>query len=363
MPKAIRIVALDTQVFHQESFNFGSRRMRELQDQVNKGHVRIAITDVTEREVRTGITRLAHEGADALRKKDLKKAIRALTSFPEYGELVKLQDGNANAARLLQQFDQFIKDAAVEIVKCGEVQVGPILEKYFEVQPPFENTEAKKSEFPDAISVAGLDYWAENNGTVIEVVSGDQGVQQACTRAKRLHPVASLAQLLANVTAAVEGERRVEQATQAFHAQTNNISRQVADAFMALPFSIDDDDYFESDVSDVTIDQVLLGRPLLTHFESATHAEFEVEVMIRFSAEVNLSDPNATVYDREDGEFHVFNTIRGEVTNDISVPAMIELRLAEGGKEAMAYVRSVNNGDTVSVGIEKFRERASRNDE
>lgn len=49
-----------------------------------------------------------------------------------------------------QIFDNFVSAINAEILGAELIDVNSILEDYFRTIPPFENSEKKKNEFPDA---------------------------------------------------------------------------------------------------------------------------------------------------------------------------------------------------------------------
>ncbi len=66
------------------------------------------------------------------------------------------------------------------------MEVGDLVEGYFELKPPFGNKPDKKHEFPDAIAVKSLERYAEEKDTQMLVVSGDGGWREFCAASARL---------------------------------------------------------------------------------------------------------------------------------------------------------------------------------
>ena len=66
------------------------------------------------------------------------------------GIYVKIPDKKTIHQRAKDIFAKFLEDCKVERLDTGSINLEEILEDYFAVRPPFENSEKKKKEFPDA---------------------------------------------------------------------------------------------------------------------------------------------------------------------------------------------------------------------
>jgi hypothetical protein len=92
---------------------------------------------------------------------------------------------------------EFLKDSDATILRADDyVKVSDLLSMYFQHLPPFHVENRKKSEFPDAIALATLEGWAENNKTGVIVVSRDSDWETFCKTSRRLHIVKTLADAL-----------------------------------------------------------------------------------------------------------------------------------------------------------------------
>ena len=71
-------------------------------------------------------------------------------------------------------FDDFLRTINTEILGADLIDVGLVLGDYFETKPPFENSEKKKSEFPDAFIAQQIrKRFGETEEVVI--ISNDKG--------------------------------------------------------------------------------------------------------------------------------------------------------------------------------------------
>lgn len=85
---------------------------------------------------------------------------------------------NQKLNKELQDYEKFKKETKTEMIKIDDINSQKILEKYFAVEPPFENK--KKNEFKDAFFVeAVLEYIKENLYIRNLVITKDEGVIKA----------------------------------------------------------------------------------------------------------------------------------------------------------------------------------------
>lgn len=77
----------------------------------------------------------------------------------------------------------------------GEKLASSLFTLYFQNSAPFGKRKDKKSEFPDAASLLLLDQYAEDNGTLGVIASGDSGWEAYAEQSEHLYVVKSLDQL------------------------------------------------------------------------------------------------------------------------------------------------------------------------
>ena len=194
MPRAGYPIFLDTQVFEGVSFNFKTTTLVSLQEQVEKGNVRLVLTDITIREVKARIEKTVLAQLEGFQK--FKHNARVLRSslLPEVKAALGVDEKHV-IADLRQQFDEFLQRTKAEIIDTSALLAGPVFEKYFDTKPPFGAGD-KKSEFPDAFVVDGLVEWTRKNAEPLYVISRDRHFRDACQQHKTLYEYATLSTLL-----------------------------------------------------------------------------------------------------------------------------------------------------------------------
>jgi len=106
--------------------------------------------------------------------------------------------GDDKAAEPLvdKRIEDFIERCGAVVVPANLARLDDLVQRYFGVSAPFENSSRKKSEFPDAIALLSLEEWAELNGKPVIVVSADNGWKAYAETSKKLFLVTELSDAL-----------------------------------------------------------------------------------------------------------------------------------------------------------------------
>ena len=84
-------------------------------------------------------------------------------------------------------FDDYVKLTGAEIISAdNRVTHEEIRHRYFANQRPFSTAKAKKDEFPDALALLSLEHWAQQNDTIMLVISHDGDWKAFCELSKHL---------------------------------------------------------------------------------------------------------------------------------------------------------------------------------
>lgn len=316
-------VFLDTEVFVGKNFHYKHRDFEALLEHAKAGTITLYLTDVHYREIHKKVRDRVADAKHAL------EPVRAIRTRPNalilrnaqhlgFGGLFSFDEG-AIAAELLTQFERFVQDGNVQVVPLADLPIGPVLDKYFNSEPPFEKREEKKNEFPDAFAVAVIKEWCRVGGREAYVLSGDKGFRDACAREAGVLPLASIPDLTGLI--ALAAPRQGEVARGWFSYSTSYIQERIAREFEQLGFVLSDQ---EGEVLGTTVDSnaVELGEPeFLTIDEGA--AEIVVRAQVPFTAEVIYDDPDATFW--VEGEKYVVDSIELAVQKTESFDVYIQL--------------------------------------
>ena len=283
-------IFLDTQVFEAASFNFKTTTLASLEEQVEKGTVRLILTDITVLEVKARIEKTVLAQLEGFKKFKRNARVLRSSTLPEVKAALDLDDKSV-IADLQQQFDGFIQRTKAEIIDTSALPAGPVFEKYFATKPPF-GTGDKKSEFPDAFAVNGLVEWTKNNAELLYVISGDKPFRDACQPHKKLDGYVKLSTLLNRIifADAVAGFIR-DQVLE----RIENIKEGAKQEFEDRMYYVDDEDGdAEMSVQSLELD----GQPEIIDADDDS-ATVEVHFLGKFDAHLSYTDSSTGMYDNE----------------------------------------------------------------
>jgi len=190
----IGAISLDTSIFDRYQCNFQSPALSAL-EQFREKPVKLLISEIVAREVK------AHLERDALKsQRDMKSAIAThLRCWNLDDSLVDPYLLSSNAAEFASEhFDDFVEQVGADIVVSiqSAESAKAVLERYFDAKAPFENSQKKKYEFPDAFALVSLEEWARTFDTQILCVSTDTGWQEFASTSPYLICVEQLDRVL-----------------------------------------------------------------------------------------------------------------------------------------------------------------------
>jgi hypothetical protein len=155
-------LSIDTAIFDKYGCNLDFAVLSKL-NQFKGSSTTILFSEVVVNEIKNHIARDAHET-----QRELKRAIRNQGKRWKTGlNMAKLPDVLALSADPAKVAEDQLKDyiAAVvgEVVSAsGSVDIsGELLRRYFASEPPFENNDQKKHEFPDGFALLSLEAIAQ----------------------------------------------------------------------------------------------------------------------------------------------------------------------------------------------------------
>lgn len=89
------------------------------------------------------------------------------------------KDKDALIQKSEELFDNFIREINAEILDTDLINLETIIDDYFEINPPFEEGEKKRKEFPDAFIADQIrKHFGETED--VAIVSNDNGFKKAC---------------------------------------------------------------------------------------------------------------------------------------------------------------------------------------
>ncbi len=174
-------VFIDTNVFEAAKFDFSSTSvLNKLIEFVDEGYIKIYLSNIVVYEVTNHIKKHVKEICN--KRKKLHGEIFKLLAEPNL-ELTSFSDAFSNINKnkledeMVKLFDDFLKKSAAEILNSEGVDCNKIVLDYFHFEPPFENNDKKRHEFPDAIMAAKLRNVFSNSE--LHIIGTDKGLKKA----------------------------------------------------------------------------------------------------------------------------------------------------------------------------------------
>jgi len=163
---SIKTIVLDTEVFVRLKYDFNHYHFHQLKSLPQSGVYKIAITDVTRKEVESRIKGQVEVHFQSLRKLQNNPLFHRSFELPTF----TIKDFETAKEKALSEFNSFISLFDIEIIVSESVNLWNVLDMYFESKAPF--SAKKKSEFPDAISLLAIEKHLFKQEAI--AISGDR---------------------------------------------------------------------------------------------------------------------------------------------------------------------------------------------
>ena len=191
-------ITIDTNIFDAAKYDLSEgSTLRILANFVKEDKIRVYLSSIVIREAEAHIRKQGSQIYSEVRKSiaELRKTVDEdaleIAGLKKY-TVIPSKEAIINS--LIDRFERYIKSLNPEIFDAASIDVGQILDDYFEFNAPFENSDKKRNEFPDAFIANQIRArFLENNSVII--VSNDVGFKQACIKERDYVCYCSLGEL------------------------------------------------------------------------------------------------------------------------------------------------------------------------
>jgi len=168
-------ITIDTNIFIHNGLNLETGLLG-LFTQFKEGSVEFVLSEIVQKEVRKHLTQKAEAASGAFTKAIRDVSRNIILSSDDIDKIQKIQaDADACENIAVKRLDAFINATGGVLIPAEKADIKELVERYFVVAPPFEETDKKKNEFPDAISLLSLETWAKESDKKILAISADRG--------------------------------------------------------------------------------------------------------------------------------------------------------------------------------------------
>lgn len=327
-------VTFDTNIFDESQFDLSKNSpISQLVKYVNHGDIRVFLSNIVIGEMKQHCTEYARLISSKIRgvRDDIQKGVLSGDKTKEYhkvsdvfieaiGYSYILQVPNKTDAEKasLDYLNNYIKSLKVIELKSESVNIDDIFFNYFHKIPPFEDSEKKKNEFPDAVIAAQIKQ-RFNENEPIYVVTRDNGLQRALKDVPYCTIISSLGELyeiiIANKT---EYQEKYASARSTIESVIPNIKQQLDDAlYDETKISLEGMEYDKDGISSgYDYDEIYYTRHEIQHLRVFAIDHFDDEsitarlsCIVEIEAECSYEDYANAVWDSEEKEYLFLDTI------------------------------------------------------
>lgn len=148
-------VTIDTNILDAAKYDLSEgSTLQLLKNYVNEGIIKVVLSNIVVRESKKHLAKQVKKVcgiARKLRTEVLQESTEHLINYIGLNGLLEIRkDKNPLIEKSEELFDNFIREINAEILGTDLINLDEIIDDYFEINPPFEEGEKKRKEFPDA---------------------------------------------------------------------------------------------------------------------------------------------------------------------------------------------------------------------
>lgn len=180
-------VTIDTNILDAAKYDLGDgSTLQLLKNYVDDGIIKVVLSNIVVRESKKHLAKQVNKAcgiARKLRAEVLQESTEYLINYVGLSRLLEIsKDKDALIPKSEELFDNFLTDINAEILGIDLINLESIIDDYFEINPPFEDGEKKRKEFPDAF-IANQIRKRFGEAEDVAIVSNDNGFKKACKEA------------------------------------------------------------------------------------------------------------------------------------------------------------------------------------
>ena len=180
-------VTIDTNILDATKYDLSDgSTLQLLKKYVDDGIIKVVLSNIVVRESKKHLAKQVKKVcgiARKLRTEVLQESTEHLINHVGFSRLLEIpKDKDALIQKSEELFDNFLSDINAEILGIDLVNLESIIDDYFEINPPFEDGEKKRKEFPDAF-IANQIRKRFGEAEDVAIVSNDNGFKKACKEA------------------------------------------------------------------------------------------------------------------------------------------------------------------------------------
>ncbi|HHR1401669.1 TPA: PIN domain-containing protein [Klebsiella oxytoca] len=324
-----RLVFIDTSAYEKKRLQFGHYALARLEKMVRQGKIHLLVTDIVYQEIESHLKRFATDAVTQLRKFQKTATFLQVADEATGGGLFREVTPEAVLVEATRKFHGLVNNGFTEVVSVASINPAHIFDAYFRRAPPFHR-EAKKSEFPDAFSLAAIDDLARARGHKVYVVSSDQDMASVAAENDHLIYLPGIDELLdlVNRNDAELAELSVF-ADSVLESLKPDILRQARTKISEGEFSVTAWEGEDPEIGNICITGLEFTTLQLIDV-SRDGATYDIEFSVALNVTYDFTDYSHANYDREDGVHYGVEHSSHLYAHDESCSATVEIGFADG---------------------------------
>jgi len=333
---------IDTSIFDESAYNLSSARFKVFRSLAETFNLKLLIPDPTAREIRKHIRERSQSAVksleDAARRAPF---LSQLDNWPLNGTN-KVALANKLKSHVEKGLSDFYENFEIHKLDYRGIEIKEIMNWYDWGKAPFSNK--KKSEFPDAFSIASLNQYHKSSNENIAIISQDGDFKSACTMHKHLLYFPSLP---AYTEAIQREDERIDKIHQMLSDNDAIVQKSISEEFPNLSFLIEAN--WEGEAEDI---ELLEFNEVKYYVVGIGYHNYIISfnAEISFSAYVSYWDLETAVYEK--GEAFPLHKIEGSVEIVTSISGTFKIA-TDKNEEHITSCNSVEfEQDYISIGDE-----------
>lgn len=294
----IGAISIDTCIFTAAGYRLEHGNIKRL-EQFKGNSFKLIFSEITLREIRRHLINHIEEANQ--------KLASALRGRAKYWDISK-DDLEATKMHLLgtesaqqivnKRLQSFGERTGLELAHAKDLlSIPELLKRYFSVRAPFEQSETKKSEFPDAITLLSLEAWAKKQKIAVLFVTKDKGCLSFCSESELLYGIDDLGEALALIQERDSHQAKLSDAiaklisTGSYPEFPKKIETAVENDIWSIDWLIDAESsfYFDPEFEDINILHVAIPDELELHAVDFQEDMLVVQTTIGINFEATAS--------------------------------------------------------------------------